>query len=305
MRQAFFGAEAQRIQRGRDDIRVMVRYPLEERRTLIDLSQMKIRTPSGVEVPFTAVAELSVGSGFSTIRRIDRHRAVNVTADIDKGKTDVNRILRDMAPFLADLQKRWPGVRHGLEGEVREQRESFASLIIGVGFIFFVIYALLAIPLRSYVQPLIIMGIVPFSTVGALLGHMIMGLDLSMMSVMGILGLSGVVVNDSLILVDYVNRRRREGLTVAEAVRVAGMARFRPILLTSVTTFVGLMPLIFEKSIQAQYLIPMAVSLGFGILFATLLTLFLIPIAYTLLDDLGSGFRSRSESSVSDIDQLR
>nr|VFK41610.1 MAG: Multidrug efflux pump subunit AcrB [Candidatus Kentron sp. SD]VFK47535.1 MAG: Multidrug efflux pump subunit AcrB [Candidatus Kentron sp. SD] len=284
-REAFFGAEAQRIRRGRNEARVMVRYPLAERREKVNLSRMKIRIPSGVEVPLSVVADVATDTAFSTVRRVDRRRAVNVTADVDDKSTDVNRILKDMAPFLADLETRWPGLRYSLEGEQRKQRESFAGLIVGVWIVLFAIYALLAIPLRSYAQPIIVMGIIPFSTVGALLGHMIMGLSLSMMSVLGVLALIGVVVNDSLVLLDYINRRRREGISASDAARIAGMARFRPILLTSFTTFAGLMPLIFEKSIQAQYLIPVAVSLGFGILYATLLTLFLVPIGYTLLDD--------------------
>nr|VFJ54697.1 MAG: Multidrug efflux pump subunit AcrB [Candidatus Kentron sp. DK] len=286
VRRAFFGAEAQRIQRGRDDVRVMVRYPLVERRALTDLLRIKIRTRAGDQIPLGAVAELAPGHGFSTIARVDRHRAVNVTADVDRKNIDINRVVTDMLPFLAELDHRYPGVRYTLEGEQRQQRESFGNLAIGVILVFFVIYALLAIPLRSYLQPLIVMGVIPFGIVGALLGHMIMGLDLSMMSLMGLLALAGVVVNDSLVLVDYINRRRREGIAIPEAVRIAGVARFRPILLTSLTTFAGLMPLIFEDSIQAQYLIPMAVSLGFGILYATLLTLFLVPIGYTLLADL-------------------
>nr|VFJ89163.1 MAG: Multidrug efflux pump subunit AcrB [Candidatus Kentron sp. H]VFJ91228.1 MAG: Multidrug efflux pump subunit AcrB [Candidatus Kentron sp. H]VFJ97701.1 MAG: Multidrug efflux pump subunit AcrB [Candidatus Kentron sp. H] len=291
VRQAFFGAEAQRIQRGRDDVRVMVRYPLAERRSEENLARMRIRTPDGVEVPFSAVADVTVGDGFSTIRRVDRHRAVNVTADINKEEININQITHDLGPFLADLGRRWPGVRYTLEGELREQRESFGSLMTGIALVLFVIYALLAIPFRSYAQPIIVMGVIPFSLVGALLGHMIMGMNLSIMSVWGLLALIGVVVNDSLVLVDYINRRRREGVETMAAVVMAGAARFRPILLTSLTTFAGLMPLIFDKSTQAQFLIPMAVSLGFGILYATLLTLFLAPVGYLLLEDARGGFR--------------
>nr|VFJ60476.1 MAG: Multidrug efflux pump subunit AcrB [Candidatus Kentron sp. FW] len=285
VRQAFFGAEAQRIQRGRDDIRVMVRYPAVERRSETSLAQMRIRTPSGTEVPFDTVADMEIGTGFSTIRRIDRHRSVNVTADADKEKTDMNRIMVDMRAFLAELRERWPGVRYTLEGELREQRESFASLYAGLLFVLFTVYALLAIPFRSYVQPVIVMGVIPFGVIGALLGHMIMGINLSIMSIVGLLALSGVVVNDSLVLVDYINRRRREGIPLIDATRIAGIARFRPILLTSLTTFAGLMPLFFDRSTQAQFLIPMAVSLGFGILYATLLTLFLVPVGYLILED--------------------
>jgi len=289
VRQAFFGAEAQRIQRGRDDIRVMIRYPLEERRSDVNLSHMRVRTVSGVEVPLGTVADVTIGNGFSSIARIDRHRAVNVTADVNKEKTDVNRIMDDMKMFLGELQRRWPGVRHTLEGEQREQRESFGSLYAGALFTLFTIYTLLAIPFRSYVQPIIVIAVIPFGVVGALLGHMIMGINLSIMSMSGLLALTGVVVNDSLVLVDYINRRRREGIPLNEAVRIAGMARFRPILLTSLTTFAGLMPLIFDESTQAQFLIPMAVSLGFGILYATFLTLFLVPVCYMLLEDVRDG----------------
>jgi multidrug efflux pump subunit AcrB len=285
VRQAFFGAEAQRIQRGRDDVRVMVRYPEAERRTLGSLDTMRIRTPDGAEVPFSSVARVEMGQGFSTIRRVDRQRTVNVTADIDKERVDTRAIVADLRRFLdAELQGR-PGVRYTFEGELREQAESFGSLSAGTLFALFSIYALLAIPFRSYLQPIVVMLVIPFSVVGALLGHMVMGMNLSLMSLMGILALSGVVVNDSLVLVDWINRRRREGVELDEAVRTAGVSRFRPILLTSLTTFAGLFPLIMEKSTQAQFLIPMAVSLGFGILYATFLTLLLVPVGYRILED--------------------
>jgi multidrug efflux pump subunit AcrB len=226
-----------------------------------------------------------VGQGFAIIRRVDRNRAVNVRADINKEKADANQIAADLRLFVDDLVGEYPGVRYTLEGEQREQRETSGSLMVGALLILFALYCLLAIPFRSYVQPLIVMGIIPFSVVGAILGHMIMGMNLSITSIMGILALAGVVVNDSLVLVDYVNRRRREGSGLFDAVSVAGVARFRPILLTSLTTFFGLSPLILEKSTQAQFLIPMAVSLGFGILFATFITLLLIPVCYLVLED--------------------
>ncbi len=286
VRHAFFGREAQRIQRGRDDIRVMVRYPLEERRSVSNLESMYIRTPDGVEVPFSAVADAEVGRGFATIQRVNRNRTINVTADINKESTNINKITADLGEFIPQLLKNYPGVRYSLEGEQREQEESMRSLKTGVVFVLFVIYSLLAIPFRSYVQPLIVMGVIPFSLVGAILGHMIMGMNLSIMSLMGMLALMGVVVNDSLVLVDYINRRRREGIDLHTAISKAGVARFRPILLTSLTTFVGLAPLMMEKSTQAQFLIPMAISLGFGILFATLVTLLLVPVRYLMLEDL-------------------
>ena len=291
VRQAFFGEQAQRIQRGREDVRVMVRYPQNERRSLESLESMRIRSPSGVEVPFAEVANAKIARGFSVIRRVDRRRIIDVTADINKETADVEAIKRDMTTFLAGLEERFPQVRFSFEGEAREQRESFSSLRVGVVFVLFVIYALLAIPFRSYLQPFIVMSVMPFGVIGAVLGHMLLGLSLSILSVMGMLALLGVVVNDSLVLVDYVNKRRAEGLAIMDAVRMAGVARFRAVMLTSLTTFAGLTPLIFEKATQAQFLIPMAVSLGFGILFATLITLVLVPINYLVLEDLARPFR--------------
>ena len=288
VRQAFFGAEAQRIQRGRDDVRVMVRYPREERSSLAALNDMRIRTPDGQQVPIGNVTDIQLGKGFSSIRRIDRQRAVNVSADADKERVNINRIVEDLKPFLDEQLEKYPGVRYSLEGELREQRESFSSMFYGVLFVFFSIYVLLAIPLRSYTQPLVILLVIPFSLVGAILGHGLLGMNLSLLSIMGMLALAGVVVNDSLVLVDWINRRRREGVALAEAVRTAGVARFRPILLTSLTTFFGLVPLLLEKSTQAQFLIPMAVSLGFGILYATLLSLILVPAGYLIMEDIRS-----------------
>ncbi len=285
VRNAFFGAQAQRVQRNRDDIRVMVRYSKDERRSLDDLETMFIRTPNNVEVPFSEVANAEKGRGFSVIHRVDRKRTINVTADINKKTVNINQITSDLQVFLPELLKKYPGIHYQLEGEQREQKETNDSLKYGFMIVLLMIYTLLAIPFRSYIQPLIVMGVIPFSLVGAILGHMIMGMNLSVMSLMGMLALAGVVVNDSLVLVDFVNKRRQEGQQLIDAVRIAGVARFRPILLTSLTTFFGLTPLIFEKSTQAQFLIPMAVSLGFGILFATIVTLILVPISYMILED--------------------
>lgn len=293
VRQAFFGEEAQRIQRGRDDVRVMVRYPESERRSLENLESMRIRSPSGIEIPFSEVADATMSRGYAVIRRVDRRRVVNVSADVNKETTNVESIKRDLLAFLDSSEARFPDVRYTLEGEAREQRESFGSLRLGLAFVLFVIYALLAIPFKSYGQPFIVMSVLPFGVVGAILGHMLLGLNLSILSLMGMLALTGVVVNDSLLLVDYVNRRRAEGRPTIEAVRIAGVARFRAVMLTSLTTFAGLAPLIFEKSTQAQFLIPMAVSLGFGILFATFITLLLVPINYMILDDVVELFRKK------------
>ncbi len=292
VRQAFFGFEVQTIQRDRDDVRVVVRYPQSERESLDNLQTMMIKTPNGTNVPFAEVAEASMGRGFSTISRVDRKRTINIEADIDKENTDLETIKRDLQAALPELLASFPDISYSFEGEAREQRESFGSLRIGILFVLAVIYALLAIPLRSYVQPIMVMLVIPFGVVGAILGHVIMGMNLSIMSYMGMLALAGVVINDSLVLVDFVNKRRTEGLNVPNAVRVAGVARFRAILLTSLTTFFGLMPLIFEESTQAQFLIPMAVSLGFGIMFATLITLILIPCNYMILEDIKGLFSS-------------
>ncbi|WP_303722459.1 efflux RND transporter permease subunit [Malonomonas rubra] len=295
VRAAFFGAEAQRIQRGRDDVRVMIRYPKQQRENLSSLETMKIRSTEGIEVPFSQVADAQLGTGFSTIRRVDRNRALNVTADADKQKVDVNRIASDLRVFLDQLLLDYPGIRYSFEGELREQKESVGSLLYGVLFVLFAVYALLAIPFKSYLQPLMVMLVIPYSVGGAIVGHMIMGMNLSFMSMLGILALCGVVVNDSLVLVDFINRRRREGVPLHEAVMTAGGARFRPILLTSITTFSGLAPLLLETSTQAQFLIPMAISLGFGILFGTLLSLLLVPASYLILEDF-VGFFKKSKA---------
>ncbi len=296
VRNAFFGAEAQRIQRGRDDVRVMIRYPEAERRSIATLESMRIRTPQGSFVPFTEVAEIQWGRSYSTIRRVSRERVVSVSADVNKETADIEGIKSDLRNFIGQLLERYPGMRAELAGEAEEQRESFTSLYYGSLFVMFVIYALLAIPFRSYGQPLMVMSVIPFGLIGATLGHVLLGMDLSILSFMGMLALTGVVVNDSLVLVDYVNQRRAEGMPVTDAVSVAGVARFRAVMLTSLTTFAGLMPLIFEKSTQAQFLIPMGVSLGFGVLFATLITLVLVPVNYLILEDIYRLFRRAPES---------
>ncbi len=283
LRQAFFGAQVQRIQRGRDDVRVMVRLPLDERRSIADLNAILITTPSGGEVPLNFVAKLNPGKSPSSITRIDRYRTVNVTADIDKAGTNMTVLNSELNTYLGQLVAKYPGVSFTLEGEAKEQRQSFGSLGWGLLFVFSIIYALLAIPFKSYIQPLIVMSVIPFGMIGAIMGHWLLGMDLTLLSLLGMLALTGVVVNDSLVLVDYINKKRLEK-PLMEAVLTAGAARFRPVMLTSMTTFIGLMPLLFEKSTQAQFLIPMAVSVGFGILFATLITLILVPVNYLLIE---------------------
>ncbi|MCO7225602.1 efflux RND transporter permease subunit [Pleionea sp. CnH1-48] len=291
VRQAIYGFEVQRIQRGRNEVKVMVRYPLEARNSLATLDSMLIRTADGREVPFHEVASVKPGRSPSTIQRVDRRRTINVTADFDKERGNMEVVKREMDEQIRNILPSYPSVSYSFEGEAKDQREASNSLMYGALGLFFMIFVLLAIPFKSYVQPFIVMSVIPFGAVGAIAGHWIMGMNLTLLSVMGILALSGVVVNDSLVLVDYVNRKRAEGMSIDEAVRTAGAARFRPVLLTSLTTFVGLMPLLFEKSTQAQFLIPMAVSLGFGILFATLITLLFVPVNYLILEDIRSLMR--------------
>lgn len=291
VRNSFFGAQVQRIQRGRDDVRVMVRLPIEERRSVADLTDILIKTPTGGTVPLSHVATLVPGQSPSSIYRIDRYRTLNVTADVEKSNTNMTVLQADLKTYLDELMVQYPGVDYSLEGEAKEQRESFGSLAWGLVFVFFIIYALLAIPFKSYMQPLIVMSVIPFGMIGAVMGHWVMGMELTIMSLLGMLALIGVVVNDSLVLVDFINKKREEGGDLLETVKMAGAARFRPVMLTSLTTFIGLMPLLFEKATQAQFLIPMAVSLGFGIIFATLITLLLVPVNYLLMERFQGWFK--------------
>ncbi len=287
VRQAFFGYEVQRILRGRDDVRVYIRYPEEERNSLYNLDAMLVRTADGTEIPFIEVADLIASQSPSRITRIDQRRSLSITADVDKQNADIEAIKREVIQFMDEILLRFPAIRYTIEGEAKEQRQSFQGLKSGLILVLFIIFGLLAIPFRSYWQPLIVMSMIPFGAVGAIGGHWLMGKPLTIMSLMGMLALTGVVVNDSLVLVDFINRKRREGVALQEAVSQAGVARFRAVVLTSLTTFAGLAPLIFEKSTQAQFLIPMAISLGFGIVFATICTLVLLPVNYLLFTRTG------------------
>ena len=297
-RQAFYGEEAQRIQRGRDELKVMVRYPIEERRSVADLENMMIRTPSGDEVPFHSVAEVTYGQSYARISRLNRTRTVTVSADIDPTRVEPGQVIREITDeYIPALLERHPGVDYGLEGSSQEENQLLQNLMVASIAALFLIYALIAIPLHSYVQPLVIMSVIPFGVIGAVLGHMFMGMAISMFSIFGLVALAGVVVNDSLIMIDFINKARESGTPVRQAVIDSGMRRFRAIFLTSITTAAGLLPILLETSTQAQYVIPTAVSLAFGILFATVITLFLIPSLYMLQNDglekLGLGKRFR------------
>jgi VCBS repeat-containing protein len=292
VRQAFYGDEVQRVQRGRDEVKVFLRYPKDERVSLNNLEQMNVRVGNNVEVPLGQVAQGELSSGYSTITRTDRKRSISITADVDLSEANANEILakfetEHIVPILLD----YPSVNYSFEGEQREQRDTLSSLFKNFALALFVVYVLLAVPFKSYLQPLIIMSAIPFGFTGAVLGHIIMGMNLAVLSIIGIVALSGVVVNDSLVMVDFINRYKRDdGKTSLEAALAAGPRRFRPILLTSITTFVGLFPLLIEKSVQAQFLIPMAISLAYGVLFATLITLILVPTSYLIIEDIKEFF---------------
>ena len=293
VRHAFYGAEALRIQRGEDEVQVLVRYPEEERVSPWDLTHLRLHLPDGREIPLPEVAELIWGEGYVALTRLDCRRVIRVYAEVDEKITSADRIRQYLKEeYLPRLKQRHPGLYFSLEGEGRRRQEAMADVFKGFFVAQILIFVLLAVPLRSYLQPLLIMFAVPFGIVGAFLGHKIMGYHLSILSFFGIVGLSGVVVNDSLILVDLVNQLRRQGKEAFEAVLEGATRRFRPIILTTLTTFVGLMPMIFEKSLQARALIPMAISLGFGVLFATFITLVLVPCGYLILEDLRRFVRS-------------
>jgi multidrug efflux pump subunit AcrB len=264
------------------------------------VEEMRIRTPEGIEVPFSQVAEVRMEQGYATIQRAQRRRVIKVTADVDEDKINANEVRGDLEKkILPKLLNQYPGLRYTMEGEGKEQKESLGDVFQGFTIALFAIYALLAVPFRSFTQPFIVMAAIPFGFVGAVLGHMLMGLNLSILSLFGMVGLAGVVVNDSLVLIHATNRLRETGISAHEAITRAGALRFRAIILTSLTTFAGLSPMIMEKSLQAQFLIPMAVSLGFGVLFATGITLLLIPCGYMILDDLHvifQGVNGRSDA---------
>ena len=293
--QAFQGFEAQRIQRGRDDIRVLVRFPRSERSTTDTLQDMLITTPNGRQVPLSAVATLTPDKGPSSITRIDLYRTLSITAEVDKDTTNMTVINEELTSYLDELLVQYPGITATLSGEAEEQAKAFASAIASTITLMFVIYALLALPLKSYVLPLVVMSVIPFSLIGAVMGHWVVAEPISLLSILGLMALVGVVVNDSLVLVDYIGKLRAKGKTLLEAARVAGIVRFRPVMLTSLTTFFGLVPLTFFSAgdPSAAFLRPMAISLAFGIIFATMITLVLVPINMLIVQDIGRYVRRK------------
>jgi multidrug efflux pump subunit AcrB len=286
VRSSFYGAEAVRQQRGRNEVKIMVRLPEDERTSEFNLEELMLRTPSGVEVPLREVVEMERGRSYTTIDRKDGRRVVQVEADVVPQSKALEVQTNLEAEFFPELMHRYPGLVFDYEGKQADMAESMGSLRTGFILAMLAIYVLLAIPFRSYLQPLVVMTSIPFGIIGALIGHLIMGYNLSIISMFGIVALSGVVVNDALVLIDFANRRiRDDGMSVHDAVLDAAVQRFRPIMLTTLTTFCGLAPMIFETSFQARFLIPMAISLGFGIVFATVITLALVPSLYMVIDD--------------------
>jgi len=285
VRNAFYGAEALRQQRGRSEIKVKVRLPEAQRTSEADIENLLIRTPAGRDVPLRHVANVVRGRAYTDITRREGRRTVTVTADVVP-IGDTSKIIATLnSDVLPQLAREFPGLGYSYQGRQADLRESMQKLVATFVLVLLAIYAMLAIPFRSYIQPAIVMMAIPFGLVGAVFGHILMGYDLSVMSMLGIVALSGVVVNDSLVLIDYANGLRREGLSAFEAIARAGIRRFRPIMLTTLTTFGGLAPMIFETSRQARFLIPMALSLGYGLLFATAITLLLVPSLYLITED--------------------
>jgi multidrug efflux pump subunit AcrB len=286
VRAAFFGVESYRLQRGQDEVRVYVRLPGDQRNAVKDLHEYRIRAPGGAEVPLEEVATVSQGYSPTQIDRQDGRRVVTVTADVNPAiTTGGETTARLEQAALPGLQAKLPGLSYAFGGQQREQRKAQGSLQIGFLLALFAIYGLLALPFKSYVQPLVIMSTIPFAWTGALLGHFFLGYNLILPSIFGIIGLSGVIINNALVMLDFANEERDEGASWRAALVRAGQVRFRPILLTSLTTFFGLVPFILERSVEAQFLVPMAISLGGGILVGTAVLMLIVPALAMLQHD--------------------
>ena len=286
VRQAFYGEEAQRIQRGKNEIKVMVRYPEEDRTSIGNLESMRIRNNNGDEIPFSSVATASFGKAYSSIIRENGIRVVTVSADADSSTVEPRRVISDITEnYIPEMRDKFPQLKFDLEGSSSETVKLVQELTNASIAALFLIYILIAIPLKSYLQPIIIMSVIPFGLIGAVIGHIVLNEAISMFSLFGLVALAGVVVNDSIIMVDFINKARQEGMDIIQAVVNSGTQRFRAIILTSLTTAIGLMPIMTETSTQAQFVIPMAISIAFGIVFATVITLFLVPCLYVLQDD--------------------
>lgn len=302
VREAFYGAEAQRIPRIKEDVKVMVRYPEEERLSVDDLGELRIRLPEGTEVPFDTVAEVSVEPGYQKIERLDRKRILVVSADVVTGMSSPRAIVDSVInEYLPVWQQQYPSVTVALDGELEEETAFMTAMVTYMGLALLVIYGLMAIPFKSYWQPFLILTAVPFGVMGAILGHLILDWQVSMFSILGVIACAGVVVNDNLVLIDRVNSLRNTGASLYDALVLGARDRFRPIILTSLTTFIGLLPIMSETSVQAQFLIPMVTSLAFGVLFATGVTLILVPCLYLLGEQVGDAVKEMFKPSKSEL----
>jgi multidrug efflux pump subunit AcrB len=284
IRAAFYGEEVMRLQRGRHEVKLMVRYPQAERRTLATLDEIRVTGPDGVKRPIGELADVTVDRGYSEINRLGQKRSITVTADIDVAKSTLtsSQVIADMeARLMPAFKTEFPAVRVRWEGQREQSNESLRSL--GVGFVvaLFAMFVLLTMEFKSYFQPFLILAAIPFGIAGAVFGHALMGMPLTLFSMFGLVALAGVVVNDSICLIDFINLRVREGHPLRAALREAGCLRFRPVMLTSITTIGGLLPLLLEKSFQAQFLVPMATSMAFGLMMTTFLVLILVPVMYS------------------------
>lgn len=281
VRGSYYGEEVMRLQRGRHEVKLMVRYPREDRRSLADFEGIRVRMEDGAERPLTEVADVVVERGYSEINRVDQNRSITVTSDLDTTKNNASEIVKDLkATLVPALKEKYPDVYVRWEGQQEQTQESLSSMAIGYGVAMLCMFVLLTLEFQSYLQPLLIMAIIPFGIIGAIGGHVVMNLPVTMFSIFGIVALTGVVVNDSIVLIDFINHRVRDGMPLHDALLEAGHRRFRPVMLTSLTTVAGLFPMLMERSFQAQILIPMATSLCFGLMLATFLVLYLIPVFY-------------------------
>jgi multidrug efflux pump subunit AcrB len=299
---SFYGLEAQRILRDSEEVKVMIRYPLEQRSSVGHVDNVMIKARNGAELPLSELANISLQEGVTSIRRENGNRTISVWASVDTEQVEPFKVANDIRDnFIPELLRKFPKVQSELSGSIQEEMDGLNSQIRDGAISFLIVFSLLAIPLKSYSQAAMIMVVIPFGVIGSVFGHFILDMDLSALSLMGILAASGVVVNDSLVMVDYVNNARKSGVKLKDAVIHAGTKRFRAIMLTSITTFIGLVPIIFfEVSAQAQIVIPMAISLAFGVLFATIVTLVLIPSLYLIIEDIKTIFKRKKKQTQLD-----
>ncbi|MCP4862333.1 MAG: efflux RND transporter permease subunit, partial [Planctomycetes bacterium] len=284
VRAAYYGEEAMRLQRGRHEVQLRVRYPRQERESLANFDELQIRTADGAERPLTELAKITTARSYSMIHRLDQMRSITITADVDESSANAFLITKDLeATLMPELAADYPNLRVLWEGQQEQTNESMNSMLLGFIAVLVAMYFLLTIEFKSYFQPFLVLSIIPFGIIGAVFGHIIQGLPFTLFSIYGLVALSGIVVNDSIVLIDFINRRIADGLSLEEALVDAGRRRCRPVLLTSITTIGGMLPILLETSRQAQVLIPMATSLSFGLIFATALVLILAPVFYMLL----------------------